>query len=400
MSDVTWAVPTALAIVGTLLVIAVVVVIVRSRRRSPRARAAAEIARGAAAEALLRLDDAATDLDVAFEASGALVDSESTTALRRSRAAALRARDRGFTDVAALSASTAIPARRRLDAEAVRAHLDQHLARIEATRTDLAAWARAHGTPADRVRSARTRRDELVSTSGDPAPLIDALRARFDEHDWSDAAEAARDAAEALAEVDHALDAAAHAGDPAEVDRLVHAATGALRRAARQLREVEDAHRIAFQAAGNAAGEVAAARAELAAADEVARVRPDACAPDAAARLHAAAADLESAAAGVDRRPRAAIETVARVREVRDDVLGDAPSARHRLEAARAALPGTLACARAALAAAEARGDDPSIDARLRLDSARRELAAARAATDAGQALANARAAWRAATAR
>lgn len=399
MSDVTWAVPTALAIVGALLVTAVVVMVVRTRRRSPRARAAADAARLAAADALLHLDDAATELDIAFEASEALVDGDSTNALRRARAAALRARDRGFTDVAALESSSAIPAQRRIEAEAVRAQLEAQLAKVARTRAELVEWARTHGTPSDRVRAARARRDDVVRAAGDPAPLIAGLRERFAEDDWRDAAEAADAATAALAHADETLAAADAATDPAEIDRLVHEATDATRRAARHLKAVEDAHRIALQAADNAGAEVAAARDELAAAIDIAESRPDECASDAAARLREATNDLDAAAIDAGRRPRAAIETVARVRELRDDLLGEAPAPRRRLEAARAALPGTLACARAALAAAEAR-DDRTIDARLRRDRARRELAAARAATDAGVALANARTAWRAAAER
>jgi len=399
VSDVSWAVPTALALVGALLATIVIVMLVRSRRRSPRAHAAADAARVAAADALLRLDDAATDLDIAFEASEALADGDSTNALRRSRAAALRARDRGFTEVAALSVSSAIPARRRGAAEALRAQFETQLESIARTRTDLARWTRTHGTAADRVAAARARRDDAVRTAGDPAPLLATLRERFAEDDWVNAADAAAAAHAALAEADAALDAAEATADPDETDRLVHGATDAVRRAARHLRAVEDAHRIALQAADNAAAELVAAREELAAGIEVAEARPAECTPDAAARLRAAMRDLDATADEAHRRPHTTIETVARVRELRDEVLGDAPGPRRRLEAARAALPGTLACARAALAAAEAR-DDRSIDARLRRDSARRELAAARAATDAGVALANARTAWRAASAR
>ncbi|WP_058624496.1 hypothetical protein [Microbacterium testaceum] len=399
MSDVAWAVPTALALVGALLVTLVIVLVVRSRRRSPRAEAAADAARVAAAEALLRLDDAATDLDLAFEASEALTDSDSTSSLRRARAAALRARDRGFAELAALSVSTAIPARRRIAAEALSARFETRLDNIAQTRIDLADWAQAHGTPAGRISAARARRDETVRTAGDPAPLIATLRARFAEDDWTNAADAADAAAAALAEADAALDAAESATAISEIDRQVHRATDAVRRTARHLRAVEDAHRIALQAADNAGAELAAARDELVAALEIAEARPAECTPEAAERLRAAMRDLDVAADEADRRPHTAIETVARVRERRDELLGDAPSPRRRLEAARAALPGTLACARAALAAAEAR-DDRSIEARLRRDSARRELAAARAATDASVALANARAAWRAASTR
>ncbi|BAJ74441.1 membrane-fusion protein [Microbacterium testaceum StLB037] len=399
MSDVSWAVPTALAIVAALVVALVIVLVVRARRRSPRAHAAADAARIAAAEALLRLDDAATDLDIAFEASEALTDGDSTSALRRARAAALRARDRGFAELAALSVSTAVPARRRAVTEALRAQFETQLETIARTRIDLAEWTRTHGTAAGRVTAARARRDEVVRTAGDPAPLIATLRDRFAEDDWRNAADSADAAAAALAEADAALDAAEATPDTSETDLLVHRATDAVRRAARHLRAVEDAHRIALQAADNAGTELAAAREELVAAVEIAEARPAECAPDAAERLRAARRDLDAAADEADRRPHTAIETVARIRELRDEVLLDAPSPRRRLEAARAALPGTLACARAALAAAEAR-DDRSIEARLRRDRARRELAAARAATDAGVALENARTAWRATSAR
>ncbi|MDF2046562.1 MULTISPECIES: hypothetical protein [Microbacterium] len=399
MSDVAWAVPTALAIVGALLVTSVVVMVVRTRRRSPRMRAAADAARLAAADALLRLDDAATELDVAFEAADAVVDGDSTSSLRRGRAAALRARDRGFVEVAALETSSAIPAQRRIEAEALRVQLEAQFEKVARTRAELVEWAHTHGAPSDRVRAARARRDDVVRTAGDPAPLIASLRERFDESDWHDAAEAADAAAAALAHADETLAAADAATDGGEIDRLVHEATDATRRTARHLKAVEDAHRIALQAADNADAELAAAREELAAAIDIAGTRPDECAPDAAARLREATNDLDAAAVDARKRPRAAIETVARVRELRDELLGEAPGPRRRLEAARAALPGTLACARAALAAAEAR-DDRTIDARLRRDRARRELAAARAATDAGVALANARKAWQAAAAR
>jgi len=399
VSDVTWAVPTALALAGVLLIVAVIVLIVRASRRSPRARAAAEAARVAAEESLLRLDDAANELDIAFEASGAREAGESATALRRSHAAILRGRDRGFSEVVALSTSPSIPARRCVEAQTVRVRLDALRSLAETTRADLAEWAQTHGSPTERVQAARTRLDDTVRTAGDPTPLIAGLRERFAEEDWSDAAHAATAATASLTAAEEALDAAQAGADPVEVDRLVVTATDATRRAARQLRAVEDAHRIALQAADNAEDELRAARAELTAALELATSRPDACAPDAAQRLRDAISELDIASADASRRPRAAIDTVARLREVRDEAVGEALSARRRLEAARAALPGTLACARAALAATEARDDGESIHERLRRDQARRELAAARAATDAGQALANARTAWRGARA-
>ncbi|MGR2125651.1 hypothetical protein ACUX68_24825, partial [Salmonella enterica] len=94
----------------------------RARRRSPRAAAAASEARSAAEAALARLDDAVNELDVAFEAADA---GEAPADLRRALAAALRGRDRGFEEVAALATSTRIPAQRRADAVRLRDDLER-----------------------------------------------------------------------------------------------------------------------------------------------------------------------------------------------------------------------------------------------------------------------------------
>ncbi|MFX5176283.1 hypothetical protein ABTC46_18355, partial [Acinetobacter baumannii] len=90
------------------------------------------------------------------------------------------------------------------------------------------------------------------------------------------------------------------------------------RRAERLFRAVEDAHRFLLQAAENAAGEVSAAEAEIATAVEIAQTRPDECLPEAVERLREAGAELRAASAGLPRRPRTAIEVVARARETRD----------------------------------------------------------------------------------
>lgn len=396
VSDIPWALPVTIALLAALLVAGVVVIVVRARRRSPRAAAAAVDARSAAEAALLRLDDAATELDAAFEAADALGD-DGPTDLRRSRAAVLRGRDRGFTEVAALAVSSRLPAQRRTDGLRLRDDLERRVAAAGDTRDRLTAWTRAHGSVTDRVAAARARRAEIARTSGDPARLVAESRARFDDSEWSDADRADREARAALARADAALDAAdAAIDDPEAADARVLEASLELRRAARLLRAIEDAHRAVLQASENAEAEVSAARSEIVAALELAGARPVGVVPDATDRLRTAEEELHAADEGLPLRPRAAIETVARAREVRDDAIGDALTARRRLEAARAALPGTLACARAAVAAAEAFADAPPIEERLRLDAARRELAAARAAHEAVQALSSARAAWRA----
>lgn len=404
MPDLTGAVPAAITLAVAALIALVIVVTVRIVRRSPGARAAADRAVADASVALLELDDAVRALDLALEAADAVEAPDVPADLRRARASARRARDRGFDDLLTLEADTGVAARRRDQALRVRQALDAQRERVTTTSTRLSEWAAANRTPERLLRAARARRDELVSASGDSEPLIAGLRARFDRDDWADAAAASQRAADALVRVDAALDLAA--AEPGG-DHLLHA-TAALHRAARHLREVEDDHRIALQAADNVDAEVAAARAELREAIEIAVSRPEACRPGAAERLRAASDELDTAASSASRRPREAVATVARVREERDLLIDEAVSVRRRLEAARAALPGTLACARAALADAEARDGarddaqprDPRPDAErriadgLRQERARRHLAEARAATEATRALSSARAAW------
>lgn len=368
MAELPWLVPLGIGLVAVLFAAALTIFLVRLSRRSPRAREAARHARREAEAVLLRLDDAVDDLDIAAEASGALVDGPDD--LRRARAAAARTRDRGFADVAALRAPNRVPAEMRADALRIRDRLAAAVDRVARTRTDLTAWTDAHRPLADRLAAARARRDETSASAGDPAPLLEALRRRFDAEDIVDAESAARQAADARVAADEALAAA-------DADGL-HRATRATRVLARSLRGIEEMHRSALQAAENVDREIAAVRVELTG-------RPG---------LDDAASAVERAAALAPRRPRAAIETVAHARERMDATPTGPVTTRQRIEAARAALPGTLACARTALTAAEARADGGSLDARLRRQQARRELAAARAATDPVSALVAARAAW------
>lgn len=390
MSELEGVAPAAIALLAAAVTVAAIVIAVRLRRRSPRARAAAAQSVSDAAEALLRLDDAVIALELAFRAADAVDAIDEPTELRRARAAALRTRDRGFADLSRLETDTGLAVRRRDEARRLHAQLDDQSERVARTRTQLEEWARTHRSAAALLAAARGRRARLIETTGDPEPLLFVLRERFAPEDRDDAEAAGRAASDALRDADDAIERAASEPD----GRHLFDASAALARAERQLRAVEDAHRVAMQAAENAATEITAARAEIAAATQLASRRPAEAAPDAAERLDAAARDLEAAATDTARRPRRAIAIVARVRERRDEALSEAMTPRQRLEAARAALPGTLACARAALAIADARDSEAPIADRLRLEDARRHLAAARAATDAEQALAHARAAW------
>ncbi|MGO3320817.1 MAG: hypothetical protein ACTIL0_09965, partial [Microbacterium gubbeenense] len=80
-------------------------------------------------------------------------------------------------------------------------------------------------------------------------------------------------------------------------------------------------------------------------------------------------------------------ERIARLRDRLDVALGDSRTQQQQLRGARSALPGSLNAARSALARAEAVVLDAEVDARVKLDSARRELALARQAHDPSEAL-------------
>ncbi len=392
MPDLGAALPFIIALVAALIVVGAIVIAVRRNRRSPRTRAAADDAVAKAAEELLRLDDAVDELDAAFEAADALDAPDVPTELRRARTAARRDRDRGFEEVSALGDVAGIPARRRDQARRVTETLEAARSRVDAVEGRLAAWAATNRSPAALRTAARERRDEVIAVIGDPEPLLLDLRRRFDPAEGDDARRAADAVAAALSEADLAVRDAEDDPTPENFRRVVTA----LRRATRQGGAIESAHRFVLQAADNAEDEISTARAEVESALALITVHSAGDSASAEGMLRGALRELDTAAASLSRRPGDAIATVARVRQIRDLALDGTLTPRQQIEAARAALPGTLACARAAFIAAEAREDRPSIDERLLLERARRELAAARAATDATEALAKARAAWRA----
>src|SRR5699024_5637960 len=110
-------------------------------------------------------------------------------------------------------------------------------------------------------------------------------------------------------------------------------------------------------------------------------------APRLAEAIRVAGVALEQATRIADRRPVTANERIARLRDRLDEALADMRTQQQRLRGARSALPGSLNAARSALARAEAVVLDAEVDARVRLDSARRELAFARQSHDPIEAL-------------
>lgn len=394
-----WLVPALVVFGVAALAVVLLVWAVRRSRRSPRARAAAEQVRVKAGAGLVRLDDAVAELDLEVGLSGALYGGGAPASLRRARLSAQHVRDESFDEYLGISAADAAPDEVRRVAARITRRTGEALRTIAAARAEHATWVLANVSAASQITAARERLAQLRATMGDPAALVAELSARFAEDEWRDASRAAHAAVAGAAEAGRLLDAAAaHAADPTQNALAdLGAAERSLRQAEADARILEETHRLILQAAQAVPGELHAARAAL----RQAAVTREHLGPADAERLGAElrAIDAELAAIEVDaaRRPSRTVDRVARARGRLDLALGDARTAQQRLRGARTALPGTLAAARGAIAQAEASvvHSRAGADARARLISSQRELAAARQAPDPVAALDAARRAMR-----
>lgn len=234
---------------------------------------------------------------------------------------------------------------------------------------------------------------------GDPAALVSAMSGQFAEDEWAEASRAARAAVHEADEAEQRLEAAERtAADPTRsaLPELA-AAERALRAAENDARILEEAHRLALQAAQAIPGEFDAARSALRQALVIREQLDPSDAERLGAELHSFEARLTALERDAARHPTRTIDGIARIRDRLDLALGDARTAQQRLRGARTALPGTLAAARNAIAHAEASVAHGKVgaDARSRLVSAQRELAAARQAQHPVEALDAARRAMR-----
>ncbi|MEI3867724.1 hypothetical protein V6S02_11610 [Microbacterium sp. CCNWLW134] len=396
-----WVIPAAVVFGVTALAVVAGLIALRRSRRSPKARTAAEAARNDAGRALVRLDDAVDDLDIEVSLSGALYGGDAPTTLRRARMTAQHVRDDGFEEYRRLAGrleSGEEAARVRRAAEAVTRRVEAALRTVDGARTAHAAWVTAHVSAADQVRSAQARLAEVRAAMGDPEALIAQL-ARFDEREWKDAAAAARAAVTEADEAEERLaEASRSAADPTR-NALAELAAGerALRRAEADARTLEETYRLITQASQALSDEFDSARAALRAATTIRAKLEPADAERLGDEIRAVASSLDALEAGAARRPTHTIGEIARLRDRLDRALGDARTAQQRLRGARTALPGTLAAARNGVALAEAAmsGVRTGADARARLISAQRDLAAARQAQDPVEALDAARRALR-----
>lgn len=394
-----WVVPALVVFGVTALAIAAIAWGVRRARRSPRARAAAENERGRAGAALVRLDDAVSELELEVGLSGALYGGDAPPSLRRARLTAQHVRDASFEEYRDLSDEGLTPADIRRASSRIERHAQEALAKVASARAEHAAWVRSNVSAAGQVDAARRRLAALRASMGDPAALVADLSSRFAEEEWRDAARAARAALEGSAAAGrHLDDAAARARDPS-LSALADlaAAERALRQAELDSRSLEETHRLVLQAAQAVPEEVSAARAALRQASVTREHLEIADAERLGAELHAISDELDRIEDDAARRPTRAVHAIARLRSRLDIALGDARTAQQRLRGARTALPGTLAAARGAIAQAEASVSHAhaGADARARLISAQRELAEARQAEDPVEALDAARRAMR-----
>ncbi|MGI6878328.1 hypothetical protein [Microbacterium sp. gxy059] len=391
------ALPVGIALVVLAAIVVVAVIVAKRVRRGKRAqeRAAAELA--AAGAKLVELDDAAAAIDLELGLSTPLYGGTPPASLRRARLTAQHSRDDAFAAYRTASAEGRHPAEVRREARRLSRAIDEALRITSAAREENAAWVDENASPESQIDLAQARIDELRELMGDPAALRVDLERIADESEWDDAAHADERAHEAIEEAeDHWNRALAAIGDPsASVREALADMERALVRAGQSAQLLEETHRLVTGAAQAIGDEEKAARSAIRAAEGTLATLSEDDAPRLAEAIRVADSALEQAMRVAERRPVTANERIARLRHRLDIALGDSRTQQQRLRGARSALPGSLSAARSALARAESIVLDAELDARVRLDSARHELAAARQAHDPIEALEAARRATR-----
>ena len=397
-SALEWIIPALVVFGGAAIVIAVTVWIVRRVRRSPKARIAALAERERAGAALVRLDDAVTELELEVGLSGALYGGGAPASLRRARLTAQHVRDAAFEDYRAAGDPAVLPDAIRKTSARIERKTAEAIRTIQRAHAEHAAWMQQNVSAARQVEAERHRLASLRASMGDPRRLVADLESRYDEEEWGDAARAADSALSEADEAEHLLQRAAEeASDPSRSALADLAmAERRLRLAEADARTLEETHRLVTQAGQALNGEFEAARTALRQAVTTCEHLPPAEAVRLASEVREISTQLDALQADAARRPTHAVDRIARLRNRLDMALGDARTAQQRLRGARTALPGTLAAARGVIAQAESSvAHSRSASARLRLLTAQRELAEARQASDPVAALDAARRAMR-----
>ena len=393
-----WVIPALVVFGAAALAVVATVWLVRRARRSPRARSAALAERESAGAALVRLDDAVTELELEAGLSGALYGGDAPASLRRARLTAQHIRDAAFEEYRATGDPAVLPDAIRRSSSRIQRRTAEAIATIQRAHADHAAWVQQNVTAAQQVEAERRRLATLRASMGDPRRLVADLKSRYDEKEWTDAARAAESALSEADEAERLLDrAATEAADPSRTALADLAmAERRLRLAEADARTLEETHRLLTQAGQALGEEFEAARTALRQAVATCEHLPPAEATRLASEVREISSQLDALQPEAARRPTHAVDRIARLRDRLDLALGDARTAQQRLRGARTALPGTLAAARGVVAHAEAAvAHSRSASARLRLLAAQHELAQARQATDPVSALDAARRAMR-----
>jgi hypothetical protein len=362
-----WGVPALIALGSAAFIVIALVVGVRLARRGKRARNRAERALEDLGSLIVRLDDATEELELEIGMSSALYDGRPPASLRRARLTAQHTRDDAFAAYSAVTADGTLPTHQLTESKRLA----------------------ENSTTVEQVAVARQRLDELAARMGDPTALRQELARIADESEWEDAADADTAARDALEEArTHLRSAEEKSEDPSLSAREdLTACEKALARAEKASQLLEETHRLVQHATLAVDDEQKGAAAAIRAAAGTQLATDPEHAPKLAEAIRVASAALDSAMQIAPRRPVAANERIARLRDRLDIALADARTQQQRLRGARSALPGSLAAARSALARAEAVVTGAEVDARVRLDSAHRELAFARQAQDPIEAL-------------
>ncbi|WP_309069341.1 hypothetical protein [Microbacterium sp.] len=386
LDPLTWIIP-ALVVFGSAAVLALAVAAaVRHARRGPGARRRAADAVERTGVALVQLDDAIDELELEVGLSGALYGGGAPASLRRARMTAQHTRDDAFATYRALTDPDAPPlAVERASRDLVR-RIERAMTSIETARREHQSWIDAHVSAADQISAAERHLADLRSRMGDPDALLRELAQRAERDEWIDAVRAAGAARAAIADAEaHIAAARAEAADPSRsaLDDL-SAAERALRNADAASRALEETHRLVIQAGLAVSDELSAAHGAIRSATAIRSALPADASDRLGEEIRRASAELARIAPIAARRPVSANEAIARVRERLDAALADARTAQQRQRGARSALPGTLAAARSAVHRAEAAlpRQAAQLDARVRLDAARQELAEARQMQD------------------
>ena len=328
-----WGVPALIVFGSAAVVVLALVFTVRGMRRGKRARAKAQQALADLGALLVQLDDATEELELEIGMSSALYDGRPPASLRRARLTAQHTRDDAFAAYSAATAEGVLPAHQRAESQRLTVAVQKALDVIGRAHADNEAWLAENSTAAEQVAVARRRFDELAERMGDPAALRAELARIADESEWEDAAHADEDAREALEQARQHLEAAeATAKDPSASARAeLTACEKSLAHAEQASQMLEETHRLVEHAALAIADEQKGAAAAIRAAAGTQLAMDPEHAPKLAEAIRVASVALDSAMQIAPRRPVAATERIARLRDRLDIALADARTQQQRL---------------------------------------------------------------------